>query len=114
MNINRLSLNTVQDVADVLGFTSDGLVSIAAEKGSLYNSFPKKKADGTVRIITPPKGPLKEVQNGIKSYLDEKLVWSLSVHGGVKGRDILSNAKPHTKKAMVANFDISSFFPSTG
>ncbi len=43
--------------------------------------------------------------------LNNHIIFSSHVHGGVKGRSTRSHASPHVGKEMVATLDVRSFFP---
>jgi RNA-directed DNA polymerase len=89
------------------------LKTIIDNKPEYYTSFKRQKKDGTFREITPPIKFLKVIQRRIKNHLESHLEWSSVVHGGIKDRSVVTNAKPHIGKRWVANLDISKFFPST-
>lgn len=113
MNIDRLPLNDAGQLSAAVSHPLPQLQALIADKGSHYGSFQKKKKDGTSREINPPKADLADIQHALKAFLHKYLVWTKAVHGGVTGRSIITNAEPHVGKAMVANLDISKFFPST-
>lgn len=81
----------------------------------------KKNEDGTVRIINgkiqyrilnPSKGELKQVQYLIQTRILSKFHFPNHIHGGVKKRDNITNAKRHQGKKYHFCTDIDNFFPS--
>lgn len=114
MNTTSLSaLSSAEKVSTISGKSVHELFEIISDKESHYSYFEKVKPDGSCRVITPPKHELMAIQHYIKTYLSDRIHWSTSVHGGIKGKSIITNAKPHVGKYMVANLDIRNFFPST-
>lgn len=114
MNSARLKLDSLADIATLADLPQKRLDDIVSNKAAYYGSFFRPKKDGTQREITPPKPVLADAQHAIKVFLQKHLVKTSWIHGGVKGCSIITNAKPHQRKRMVLNLDISKFFPSTG
>lgn len=75
---------------------------------------PKAYKDGTVkkRVIRPSKGPLKILQTQIKDRILSHIELPENVHGGVKRRSNISNAKPHQGKKYIFTTDLQDFYPS--
>jgi len=73
----------------------------------------KKYKDGTIkkRTIMPPLEPLFSVQSRIKDNVLAKISLPDNIHGGVKGRTNITNAKPHQGKSFVFTTDLQDFFP---
>ncbi len=74
----------------------------------------KKYKDGTVKMrrITPSLNELKSIQKRIKSRILAKIDLPKEIHGGVKKRNNISNAKPHQGNKYQFTTDLQSFFPS--
>jgi RNA-directed DNA polymerase len=74
----------------------------------------KKYKDGTLkmRIIRPSKGKLKIIQKKIKSNILSEVNLPENVHGGVRKRSNISNAKPHQGKKYQFTTDLQNFYPS--
>ena len=69
-----------------------------------------KKRLGGWRLIESPKSTLKAVQSKIlRELLDNVPVHGTS-HGFVRGRSILTNARPHVGQAIVLKFDLANFY----
>jgi RNA-directed DNA polymerase len=69
------------------------------------------KRDGTPRRLLVPQGELKVLQSKIKRHIVDKFPLFDCVHGGVRGRSVLSNALPHVQKQVVFSVDLRDFFP---
>ncbi|UCC99775.1 MAG: RNA-directed DNA polymerase [Phycisphaerales bacterium] len=63
------------------------------------------------RPISEPLGELRVLQKRAQ-YLLAKIDVPEFMHGGIKRRSPLTNARLHIGKAAVLNFDIKQFFPS--
>ncbi|WP_291728750.1 reverse transcriptase family protein [Bernardetia sp.] len=84
----------------------------SVSKVSQYHSYFVSKKSGGKRLISAPKPKLKSAQNWIKTNILDKVEISQNVHGFVKERSILTNAKPHQNKNIVISLDLKDFFPS--
>lgn len=75
---------------------------------------PKRYKDGTirVRVIRPSKMPLKIIQKQIKDRILSLIELPDNVHGGVKKRSNITNAKPHQGKKYILTTDLQDFYPS--
>lgn len=76
--------------------------------------LPKKYLDGTEkqRVIRPPRETLKQLQRKINSELLAKINLPFNVHGGVKKRSNISNAKAHQGNTYIFTTDLQEFYPS--
>jgi len=74
----------------------------------------KKYKDGTIkeRVIRPSRGEVKVIQTRIKDRILSKIELPSNVHGGVKKRSNISNAKPHQGKKYQFTTDLQNFYPS--
>lgn len=81
-------------------------------KVSHYVRFKVAKKSGGERQISAPMSRLKQAQYWILQQVLALLPVHSAVHGFYPQRSIVSNAQPHTAKAVVVNFDIQDFFPS--
>lgn len=75
---------------------------------------PKTYKDGTIksRFIRPSYSTLKVLQSRIKTNILEKIPLPSNIHGGVKKKSNISNAKEHQGKKYVLTTDLQEFFPS--
>lgn len=83
---------------------------IITHKKSYYKTFYINKKNGTKREINQPLKQLFEIQKQISLYLLIKRKNINVSHGFEINRSILSNAKSHTNKNIVVNFDLKNFF----
>ncbi|MFN1216778.1 reverse transcriptase family protein [Chryseobacterium kwangjuense] len=83
-------------------------------KNDKATGLPKTYKDGTVkkRYIRPPFLKLKALQSNIKNNILEKISLPSNVHGGVKKKNNITNAKKHQGKKYVLTTDLQEFFPS--
>lgn len=80
--------------------------SASLEAGSL-NSRPLQTQ---WRLIEAPKQTLKAAQRKILSEILEKIPAHQAAHGFVRGRSIVSNARPHVGQAVVIKLDLQNFY----
>lgn len=106
-------LASPSDVSRIVKAPLTRLLSIVENRPSLYGRFALLKKKGGDRIITPPRPELRNIQYGVKTYLDKRIRWPGFLHGGIEGHSIITNAEPHVGQEAVGNFDIQDFFPST-
>ncbi len=74
----------------------------------------KKYNDGTVkqRAIRPSLKKLKVIQSAIKNKILATIPLPDNIHGGVKGRNNVTNAKPHQGNKYQFTTDLQEFYPS--
>ncbi len=74
----------------------------------------KKYMDGTIktRTIRPSSKKLKKIQRRIKDKILEPISLPSHIHGGVKKRSNITNAKPHQGNKYLLTTDLQSFFPN--
>ena len=74
----------------------------------------KKYLDGTdkQRTIRHPQKELNIIQSRIKDKILAPIQLPSTVHGGVKQRSNITNAKPHQGKKYVFTTDLQEFYPS--
>lgn len=80
--------------------------------GSPYVEFSIEKNSGGTRLISAPRAPLKKLQRRILDEILAKLPTHAASHGFVRGRSVVSNAKPHVGAAVVLKMDLRDFFPT--
>lgn len=103
---------SIDGLANLLGISSDELyhrIYLLKPKYSVFE-IPKKK--GHPRIIQSPHKSLKFIQRKLATIFLEMYTPKPSVHGFVKGRNVVTNARKHKKKKFVFNLDLKDFFPS--
>lgn len=62
------------------------------------------------RLIEAPKQTLKAAQRKILTEILEKIPAHQTAHGFVRGRSIVSNARPHVGQAVVIKLDLQNFY----
>ena len=75
-----------------------------------YYTFTVKKKDNSSRIINSPNLELKILQTKLKDDLLQVFGHKGCVHGFVKDKSILTNAKLHLRKKILVNIDLKDFF----
>jgi RNA-directed DNA polymerase len=92
------------------------LKKIIEEKSSYYHSWVQKtkKPDGSVkhREIDATKRRLRYLQLQINERILVKIPLPDAAHGGIKGRDCVTNAKRHLGKKYHWQTDLRDFYPS--
>jgi RNA-directed DNA polymerase len=75
---------------------------------------PKKYKDGTIktRNIRPSKNELKIIQSRIKNNILSAIPLPDFVHGGVKKKSNITNAKKHQGNKYILTTDLQEFYPS--
>lgn len=75
---------------------------------------PKTYKDGTVktRVIRPSKARLKIIQKIIKDRILNQIGLPLNIHGGVKRKSNITNAKAHQGNKYLFETDLKDFYPS--
>ena len=119
---------TIHDVAELLGFKASALAFILYGKSAqpTYTKFQVAKRGGGMRDIAAPIPQLKLLQQRLANILQNCLEEIRSmygrddagpnpdqvIHGFVRRRSIVSNARQHRHRRFVFNADLQDFFPS--
>lgn len=122
------SAKTIHDVATLLGFKTSALAYILYSKSAqpTYKKFQIPKRGGGTREIAAPIPQLKLLQRRLAVVLqncfdeirvkygrhDDGPTPDSVVHGFVRRRSIVSNARQHRHRRFVFNADLQDFFPS--
>lgn len=125
MNSLQYKKNEIKKLSAIVGFKPDFIEQLANDIDNYYNEWveektdkktgkPKTFKDGTIkkRVIRPSKGELKIIQTRIKSRVLARIELPSNVHGGVKKRSNISNAKPHQGNKYQFTTDLQDFYPS--
>jgi RNA-directed DNA polymerase len=111
----------LDDLAAILGYKPSSLAYLlyVLPSASKYTTFSIPKKSGGTRTIQAPEARLKTLQKHLANALyacvgeihntDKRP--SLS-HGFKKNHSIVTNARSHTARRFVLNFDLADFFPS--
>jgi retron-type reverse transcriptase len=84
----------------------------AADTTWHYVRYIIPKRSGGERVILAPKSELKRLQRKVLDDLLARVPVAPAAHGFVRGRSILTNARPHAERAAVLKLDLKDFFPS--
>lgn len=109
-NYPRKPIRSIAALARVLELTEPVLKAQAAKANGNYRTVPPK--EGSKRETFDARGLLKIIHSRIKHMIFSNVVFPDYLHGSLKGRDYVSNAKLHTNKQMLICEDVKSFFPS--
>ena len=105
--------HSVRWLARELGVPVSNLQRLATEPDeSLYQPFLKSRPGRKARLIDNPKRNLKDVQRRIRDRLLVNLPLPEWMHGCVKGRSPLTNARVHQHGSHMAQVDVKGFFPA--
>lgn len=103
-----------KDLKEIILFLDNYYAEWEITKSDKITGLPKTYKDGTVkkRFIRPSTLKLKLLQSRIKNKILEKIELPLNVHGGVKKKNNISNAKKHQGNKYILTTDLQEFFPS--
>ena len=111
-------LDFPSDLAERLGISVPRLRWLAfhAEVATRvhYVSFDVAKKSGGTRRLSAPHRSLALAQRWILEEIVARLPTEPEAHGFVPGRSIVTNATPHSGRAVVVNMDLEGFFPGIG
>jgi RNA-directed DNA polymerase len=108
-----LTLHAPQDLAGKLGVPLRALHAVLRDADRHYEHLELPRPGGKVRRVVNPRGPLRRLQ-GIfyERILLPGLDRSRYSHGGVRGRNILTNVEAHLGQSFVFTADLADFYPS--
>lgn len=109
--LKSIKINTLNELSKRLGIGLTVLQDVAKHIDLHYEKFPKKIGK-KVRMLYEADHSLGEIHGRIETRLLNRFEFPPSIQGGIKGRSLLTNAKPHVKRINVGHFDIKNFFPS--
>ena len=116
--------NEFSKLCYVLGFKRSEIRTLLDTIDKNYNQWsevkkdkqdkPKTYLDGTFkkRTFRNPSQILKTVQKRIKTNIIDKVELPKNVHGGVKKRSNITNAKPHQGNKYLFETDLQEFYPN--
>jgi RNA-directed DNA polymerase len=108
-------LLTSRDVATLLGRPLHEVTwwVVALRPSRRYTRFLlARRGGGDPREIHAPIKPIKDMQQRLLVAFARAHEPTLNVHGFVRGRSPISNARPHQKQTSVLRVDLHDFFPS--
>lgn len=125
MNSLQFKKNELKRLCAIVGSKPDEIESIIANIDKHYREWTeqkldkktgdfKKYKDGTIkeRSIRPPQLRLGVIQTKIKDKILAPIMLPACIHGGVKKRSNISNAKPHQGKKYIFTTDLQEFYPN--
>jgi RNA-directed DNA polymerase len=125
MNSLQFKKNELKKICSIIGFKPTQVELIVKNIDDYYKEWIEKKIDkktgefkkykdGTVkeRIIRPSQKELKIIQTNIKNKFLAPIVLPDCVHGGVKKRSNITNAKPHQGEKYQFTTDLQEFYPN--
>lgn len=110
--MKTFNIQTKQELGNHLKVHPLEIDQVLADRRRLYRSFKRTKPDGAFRVIYDPQGPLRLLQKKINSHILDFVPMPDCVHGGVRHRSVVTNARPHIGKEIVFCLDIKDFYPS--
>lgn len=105
-------VSTKPELETLLGLRSGQINHLVARLPNSYRHKAIPKPNGKIRHLYIPHGELKKIQADIKRIILDRAPLHQCVHGGVKGRSVISNARPHARKEAVLALDVKDCFPS--
>jgi len=111
---NHRSVGSLEALGSAIGATPEELIVLGNNAANFYKKFKKPKEDGSFREICTVDEPLKAIQAKIKSHFfcNGAINYPKYLHGGLPGKDLLTNCKTHTKAKILVKLDIENFFGS--
>jgi len=125
MNSSQFKKNEFKKLCATIGFKPAQVEELIAKLDTYYKEWVEQKTDkktgdfkrykdGTIkqRTIRPSLKELKVIQTNIKNRILAPIELPNSVHGGVKKRSNISNAKPHQGNKYQFTTDLQEFYPN--
>lgn len=123
MNSSAFKVAELKRLGSILNLSPERIDYIIKNIDNYYNEHtsiktnkkgdPKRYADGTIktRTISPSNGDLKLAQHRIKNRILSLYELPSNIHGGVKTKSNITNAKVHQGKKYVFMTDLQNFYP---
>lgn len=107
-------LDTPDDVARFLGVSHGAMIYMLykADVGQKYRTFEVPKRTGGMRVISAPRGLIRDMQKTLAPLFTAAYEAHPAAHGFIPARSVVSNANEHTGQRLVLNIDLADFFPS--
>lgn len=125
MNSSEYKTAQLKHLCSILGCKPYEVEYITSHIDEYYNEWLEKKTnkstgefkkykDGTIkqRAIRPSLNRLKIIQKAIKIKILAPIPLPENIHGGVKGKSNISNAKPHQGNKYQFTTDLQEFYPN--
>ena len=112
--MKMFDVSTIDALAKLLAVGPFEIDEVNSQRSQYYWARRVPKSNGGSRLLQVPEGKLKFLQQKVKSHILDLIQPLDCVHGGVLGRSVMSNARPHIGKEIVFSLDVEDFFPSVG
>lgn len=125
MNASKYKVNELKKLGASIGFTPQRILKTLNELDIYYREWieikenketgiPKTYMDGTIksRTIRASLRELKAIQKRIKDKIITPIKLPEQVHGGVKTKSNITNAKAHQGNDFVFTTDLQAFYPN--
>lgn len=124
MNSSQFRRSEFKRLCAIIGINPNVVTTVASNLNDYYQEWVEKKKDskgnfkkykdGTIktRTIRPSLLQLKEIQKNIKNKILSSISMPSCIHGGIKKRSNISNAKPHQGKKYIFTTDLQEFYPN--
>lgn len=124
MNSSDYRKSELKRLSAIVNFSPERIKYAIDNINEFYSEHttPKKNKKGNVlcyvdgtpktRTICPSRGDLKFLQHRLKNRVLNQYVLPKNIHGGVKGRSNITNAKVHQGNKYIFMTDLQNFYPS--
>jgi RNA-directed DNA polymerase len=112
--VSYFTVDTRAELAKLLLVAPHEIDEVLQNRGRYYRTVQLPKRDGGTRILRVPGGRLKLLQDKVRRHVLDRIASLDCVHGGVRGRSVVTNAGCHVGKEAVFTLDVKDFFPSVG
>lgn len=106
-------ISTRRDLAGLLDVPPQLFLDVAADPNEWYGRIEVPKSNGDVRLLRPPRKALRNAQRRLLQACYDRCQIPKWLHGGIPNRSIITHARIHLGREMVATLDIKDFYPST-
>ena len=104
------AISTTAEVAELLKVSPGEVNHLPSRLDRQYFRRPRRKPDGTKRVLFVPSDPLKLLQRKVYDHILSKVPLLACVLGGVKGRSPIENAAMHTNSPCCSRWTSRSAF----
>ncbi len=114
LTIEGRALETSNDVAEFFEMHPGHLIYslYKAPPDERYRHFEIPKRTGGMRLISSPRGVVRDCQQKLAPLLQAIYDAHPSAHGFIKERSVVTNASGHVGRHWVLNVDLYDFFPT--
>lgn len=125
MNSSQYRKSQLKHLCSIIGCQPNEVIYITTHIDEYYREWFEKKPDNKtgdfkrykdgslkLRPIRPSLKRLKVIQKSIKDKILAPISLPENIHGGIKGKSNISNAKPHQGNKYQFTTDLLGFYPS--